>query len=81
MKTKMIPIFDMYRIEPGYWFEGENLEAAAWLKDAEEFIGAMVECADLSTADRYKAKDILAALEQIRIMLEDAEIIVEGEEA
>lgn len=70
----------LYRIEPGWWFDGETVEAAAWLKDAEEFIGAMVECADLSTADRYKAKDILAALGEIRGILEDAEIIVEGEE-
>lgn len=71
----------VYRIEPGWWFEGETVEAAAWLKDAEEFIGAMVECADLSTADRYKAKDILVALGGIRVMLENAEEIeIEAEE-
>ena len=63
----------VYRIEPGWWFKGETEEAVSWLKDAEEFIGTIVECADLSTADRYKAKDILAALGEIRAMLEDAE--------
>lgn len=71
----------VYRIEPGWWFKGETVEAAAWLKDAEEFIGAMVECGDLSAADRYKAEDILAALWGIRVMLEDAEEIeVKAEE-
>lgn len=69
---------DMYRIEPGWWFKGEIEEAVSWLKETEELISSMIT--DLSTADKYKAKDILAALEQIRMMLEDAEIIVEGEE-
>ena len=63
----------VYRIEPGWWFKGEIEEAVLWVKDTEEFIGTMVECADLSTADRYKAKDILAALGEIRVMLENAE--------
>lgn len=68
----------LYRIEPGWWFDGSCNEAVSWLKDAEELISSMVS--DLSTADKYKAKDILAALGEIRGMLEEAEII-EGEEA
>lgn len=70
----------LYRIEPGWRFDGSCNEAVSWLKDAEEFICAMVECADLSTADRYKAKDILAALGNIREILEQAEMIEEEEE-
>lgn len=67
----------VYRIEPGWWFKGETEEVVSWLKDTEELISSMI--GDLSTADRYKAKDILAALGEIRGMLEEAEII-EGEE-
>ena len=63
----------LYRIEPGWWFDGSCNEAVSWLKDAEELISSMIN--DLSTADKYKAKDILAALVEIRGMLEDAEEI------
>lgn len=67
----------LYRIEPGWWFDGSCDEAVSWLKDAEELIWSMIT--DLSTPDKYKAKDILAALGKIREVLEEAEIIVEGE--
>lgn len=62
-----------YRIEPGYFFEGELNEAREWIKDAEEIITDCIECGAFTLAGEYRAKDIVKNLGELRKMLEEAE--------
>lgn len=71
---------DMYRIEPGWWFEGELNEAREWIKDAEEIITDCIECGAFTLAGEYRAKDIVKNLGELRKMLEEAEEIIDNEE-